>query len=185
MITLNTTKGKIKISKNFLSIILQLSTTSLILSGCGYVNQTTKTDLEIKKISYTKEEIDEMPSSKEYRTKSQFGNSKIVINTYDANKGINYDYRELCQIDNVRIKIKDEDGNIVDIFTTEQNKDYTVKHLTPGKYTLEITDVPEGYKKDGKKYNFIVENTLEINTTVNYIEIPLEKIENKKLVKTK
>lgn len=187
MISLNTKKGKIKITKNLLSIILPLSTTSLVLSGCGYTNQTVKNELEVKKISYTNEEIDKMPSAKEYRMKSQIGNSKVVINTYDANKGLNYDYRELCQIDNIRIKIEDEDGNIVDIFTTKQNKEYTVKHLTPGKYTLEILEVPEEYIKINEKYNFIVKDTLDLDNTINYLEIPLENnsINTKKLVKTK
>lgn len=187
MITLNIKKGKIKISKHLLSIILPVSTTSLVLSGCGYINQTVKNELEVKKISYTNEEIDKMTSDKEYRIKSQIGNSKIVINTYDVNKGLNYNYRELCQIDNVRIKIKDEDGSIVDIFTTKQNKEYTVKHLTPGKYTLEIIEVPEEYIKIDEKYNFIVKDTLDLDNTINYLEIPLEKksIKNKNLVKIK
>lgn len=187
MITLNTKKGKIKITKKLLSMILPVSTTTLILSGCGYINQNSKIDLEVKKISYTNEEIDGMPSDKEYRLKSQIGNSKVVINTYDANTGLNYNYRELCQIDNVRIKIKDEDGSIVDIFTTKENKEYTVKHLTPGKYTLEIIEVPEEYIKNNEKYSFIVEDTLDLNNTINYLEIPLEKnsINTKKLVKAK
>jgi len=186
MITLITNKGNIKIRKNLLTLVLSLST-SLTLTGCSKEKLTK--ELEIKKNSYTIEQLKEISSQKEYKIKNQAGNSKVVFHIFDSHIEHNINTAGKNQIENVKLEIKDDKNNIVDIFTTTKNKEYVVKHLTPGKYTIEIISIPKEYTTLEEKYSFTIEDLIEINNsylyTINYIDIPLEKVQTntKKLVK--
>lgn len=183
MITVNSNKGIIKIRKKMLILTLALSTS---LTGCSLSRQPK--ELNIKKINYKLDDVNKTSSKKEYKLRSQSGDSKAVFHIFDNKNNHNINNAEITQVENVKLLIKDEKNNIVDIFTTKKNEEYLVKHLTPGEYTLEIINTPNNYQSVESIYSFKVYKSIEINQntyTVNYIDIPLERIESKKLIKTK
>lgn len=183
MITVNSNKGIIKIRKKMLILTLALSTS---LTGCSLSKQPK--ELNIKKINYKLYDTDRLLSKKEYKLKNQSGDSKVVFHVFDIKNNHNMNNAEITQVENVKLLIKDEKNNIVDIFTTKKNEEYLVKHLTPGEYTVEIINTPNNYQSLEEIYIFNVYKSIEINQnsyTVNYIDIPIERIESKKLIKTK
>lgn len=54
--------------------------------------------------------------------------------------------------------VKDEKGNTVSEGKTTENGIFTVKGLTPGKYTAKQTKAPDGYEVNNEEYTFIVTN---------------------------
>ena len=54
--------------------------------------------------------------------------------------------------------VKDEKGNTVSEGKTTENGIFTVKGLTPGKYTVKQTKAPDGYEVNNEEYTFIVTN---------------------------
>lgn len=63
--------------------------------------------------------------------------------------------------------LKDEQGNIILEGKTNEKGVFSVKGLTPGKYTIKQTKAPDGYEINNKEYIFMVSNDgkmLDINT---------------------
>ena len=129
---LNTSYGKVKIRKKLLALVLSLITT-LTLTGCS--EEKTKKELEIIKFSYTSEQLNK-PTKLNEKLKKQAGNFKAIFHIYDSFYGHNIKNPEKNQLEKVTVKITDSDNSVVDIFTTENNKEYMVKNLTPDEYTL-------------------------------------------------
>lgn len=175
MIILNTNKGRIKINPKLLTLTLSL-TTSLTLTGCS--EEKTKKELEVKKWSYTEEQVNELSSNKKYKIETQADESKVVVRVYDRYYGYDINNPERGQIEDVKLKVTDSDNSIVDIFTTTENNEYVLKNITPDEYTIEVVSVPEEYEKPTELYSFTIEDTKVIEDsswyTVNYIDIPLE-----------
>ncbi len=171
---LNTSYGKVKIRKKLLALVLSLSTT-LTLTGCS--EERAKKELEIIKFSYTSEQLNK-PTKLNEKLKKQTGNSKAIFHIYDSFYGHDIKNPEKDQLEKVTVKITDSDNSVVDIFTTETNKEYMVKNLTTDEYTLEIVNIPDEYDKPTELYSFTIENTKKIENnsiyTINYIDIPLE-----------
>ncbi len=100
----------------------------------------------------------------------------FVINTVNADdisnqvEIINVDANTGNPIVGSKLVLTDEEGNIIDEWTTTENKHY-VYNVEVGKYTLTQTEVPEGYsdgnnsiifevEKDDKTISLTIDNTL-------------------------
>ena len=85
--------------------------------------------------------------------------NKVEIINVDANTG--------NAIIGSKLVLTDEAGNIIDEWTTTENKHY-VYNLKVGKYTLNQTEVPEGYSTGNNSIAFEVEeNDKTISLTID------------------
>ena len=84
MIVLNTKSGNLKITNTLLTLILS---SSLTLTGC--INQKEKKEIEVKKVSYTVEQLEKMSGERKYSIKNQSNNSKLVVHIYDNQSNYN------------------------------------------------------------------------------------------------
>lgn len=85
--------------------------------------------------------------------------NKVEIINVDANTG--------NAIIGSKLVLTDEAGNIIDEWTTTENKHY-VYNLKVGKYTLTQTEVPEGYSTGNNSIAFEVEeNDKTISLTID------------------
>ena len=85
--------------------------------------------------------------------------NKVEIINVDANTG--------NAIVGSKLVLTDEAGNIIDEWTTTENKHY-VYNLKVGKYTLNQTEVPEGYSNGNNSIVFEVEeNDKTISLTID------------------
>ena len=85
--------------------------------------------------------------------------NKVEIINVDANTG--------NAIIGSKLVLTDEAGNIIDEWTTTENKHY-VYNLKVGKYTLNQTEVPEGYSTGNNSIVFEVEeNDKTISLTID------------------
>ena len=97
----------------------------------------------------------------------------FVINTVKADditnqvEIINVDANTGNPIVGSKLVLTDEAGNIIDEWTTTENKHY-VYNLKVGKYTLTQTEVPEGYSNGNNSIEFEVEeNDKNISLTID------------------
>lgn len=125
-------------------------------------------------------EVDKVVMTDEYTEKS------VVISKQDVAG---------AEIAGAELTVTDEDGNVVDTWTSEEGRSHAISGLYPGTFTLTEKTAPEGYEKaESIRFTILADSTVQVNgesvdkvvMTDEYIPVAvtIRKIENTKSVET-